>query len=942
MRRLLLFITFLVSLVSFAGEVTEQEALWKAQQFMKGKQFKQKNLRRASAIGGPKSFYVFNADNNGGFVIVSADDRTEAILGYADQGTLDPNQLPENARKWLEGYAEQIKSLGYNTEKTASRRVLGSPVPPLITAHWNQGSPYNNMCPLDGEDRSVTGCVATAMAQVMYYHKWPTATVGPIPEYETSTKQIPVEELPATTFKWDKMKNEYDYDETGEAADAVAELMRYCGQAVQMDYKSSSSGAWVSAERMINIFGYSKTAKDVSRRDYTTTQWEQMMYNELKNRRPVLYSGASGTGGHQFVIDGYDDKGLFHVNWGWGGSSDGYFVLSILNPSGRGIGGGTSSNGYTIGQDAIIMLQQDHGEEAEPEEQEKVYCDLTIETSEFTRSSSNEDFSVDLKGSLHYWGDDDIIVDYAWALYQNGEQVKMFDIQENVKIRTGGYYAYVNQTVTFGKDLTDGTYEIRQLYRLSGTTEWKRSIPGWTSIMAAVIKGNTVTLMFADEIPDIVHVNSGTLTGDKKVGRPMKATLNWTNNGIDNETRFYLWLSNEKKYVGVVSSYINNGQTGDVEINFAPTAAGDITVTVTKDYQYDSKTGTYSYTSSDVVWTQKVTIEACTKQNLSVDMTIDGEKNGTIEGTTIDATVTFKNEGENAYNDNVIIRMVPIDDDWNYLEEWTEVIKPLSVAVGATNQVAVQFPNLKKEQKYYIQVYYYSVNESGKGYTVWGTSKTIIAGVVLVPQELDTSVKVTNANNDGTISGTTIKMDITLTNTGSNDYNDKIVVGAWYDGDDGYVYWEKDLIFNAEIAAGQTKKISNCQITDLTIGKEYCISISYYSENKLQRKFFWTYYTLKESTFIPGDANGDGEINVTDIVATVNYIMEKPSDGFNKEAADLNGDGVVNVTDIVMMVNIIMEAAARQEADVNKKEEKDNTNAEVGLSDIPQEGQVKY
>ena len=205
MRKIVLFISFLVSLISFAGEVTEQEALQKAQQFMKGKHFTQKNLRRAAAIGG-KSFYVFNAEKNGGFVIVSADDRTEAILGYADQGTLDANQLPENAKKWLEGYELQIRALGNSPHKyNSQRRVIGDPVPPLITAHWGQGAPYNNMCPLDGENKSVTGCVATAMAQVMYYHKWPTAKVGPFPAYTTSTKGIEVEEIPETTFKWDKM-----------------------------------------------------------------------------------------------------------------------------------------------------------------------------------------------------------------------------------------------------------------------------------------------------------------------------------------------------------------------------------------------------------------------------------------------------------------------------------------------------------------------------------------------------------------------------------------------------------------------------------------------------------------------------------------------------------------------------------------------------------------
>ena len=847
MRKIVLFISFLVSLISFAGEVTEQEALQKAQQFMKGKHFTQKNLRRAAAIGG-KSFYVFNADQDGGFVIVSADDRTEAILGYADQGALNANQLPENAKKWLEGYELQIRALGNSPHKyNSQRRVIGDPVAPLITAHWGQGAPYNNMCPLDGENKSVTGCVATAMAQVMYYHKWPTAKVGPFPAYTTSTKGIEVEEISETTFKWDNMHAEYNYDETGESADAVAELMRYCGQAVEMDYTAGESGANVWASHMINYFGYSKTALDVNRSDYTTKDWEEMMYQELKEKRPILYVGYSGEGGHEFIIDGYDDKGLFHVNWGWYGSCDGYFVLSVLNPDDRGIGGGTSSNGYTIGQRALIGVQPDHGEEPE---MPMVYSNLTIDTSEFTRTSSSEDFNVDLKGSLHYWGDDDIIVDYAWALYKDGEQIKMFDVQEKVKIATGGYYAHVDQTVTFGKGLADGTYEIRQLYRKPETTNWQKCVLGWTSIMVAVISGNTVTLMFADEIADIVHVNSGTLTGDQKLGRPMKATINWTNNGFDNETNFYLWLSNEKKYVGVVSSYLNNGQTGDVDINFTPSAAGEITVTVTKDYQYDDGTESYSYTSADVVWTQNVTIKACTPQDLSVEIAVDGEKNGTIEGTTIDATVTFKNEGENAYNDNVIITMVPVDDDWNYLEEWTEVVKPLSVAVGASNQVAVQFPNLKKEQRYYMVVYYYSADEDGSGCIIYGASKYIIAGTVLVPQELDASVKVTNANDDGTISGTTIKMDITLTNTGSNNYNDKIVVGAWYAPGDGLIHWEKDQIIDVEVAAGQTKTISNYEITDLTIGRKYLIYISYYSENEEQTTSNWTYYTLIEPTAI--------------------------------------------------------------------------------------------
>lgn len=174
MKRLLFsFFTAFVSIVISAGNVTEQQALTIARQFMQGKTFHQEKLHRAATVS-DNQFYVFNAEGQNGFVIVSADDRTIPVLGYADKGSLEMNKLPVNARRWLEGYAEEIKSLGDDAQASKSpRRVIGAPVAPLLTCQWNQGAPYNLQCPIDGENRCVTGCVATAMAQVIYYHKWP-------------------------------------------------------------------------------------------------------------------------------------------------------------------------------------------------------------------------------------------------------------------------------------------------------------------------------------------------------------------------------------------------------------------------------------------------------------------------------------------------------------------------------------------------------------------------------------------------------------------------------------------------------------------------------------------------------------------------------------------------------------------------------------------------
>ena len=907
MRKILLFISFFVSLIAFAGEVTEQEALQKAQQFMKGKQFKQKNLRRAAALGG-KSFYVFNAEQNGGFVIVSADDRTEAILGYADQGTLDANRLPENAKKWLEGYEIQISALeNCPHEYTSERRVLGAPVAPMITAHWGQGAPYNNMCPMDGDERSVTGCTATAMAQVMHYYKWPITPVGPLPAYTTSTKKIEVEALPATSFKWDKMKVKYNRDETGESADAVAELMRFCGQSVEMNYKSSSSGANVWASHMIDIFGYSKTAQDVRRQYYNTKDWEALIYQEMKEKRPVLYCAFSGDGGHEFIIDGYDDKGLFHVNWGWNGSSDGYFVLSVLNPNDRGIGGGTSANGYTLSQRALIGIQPDNGED--PGRQlPRVECQSEFTTATYTRTGA-ENFVVNVTGKIITWPEDqnDVTVDFRWVLCQDENILGAFDTTSGITLKYS-YFYNVSATLSLGATLADGVYELRGMYRANSSDSWKFCDLFYKtkSFILMTISGNTLTLNQSADMPDIIHINSVNLQGAKKTMRGMTATMNWKYNGYLNVNTFYLW-DGGKDPIATVSSYLNHNQTEDLDIHFSPSTAGNITYELSTD---DKKT--------NVIWTSEPqTIEASLKHTLSGKIEIEGEKNKTIEGTTINATITLKNDGTNAYNDQIVIELIPIaEESYDIVGDSKTIYKDVSLAAGEEKPLTVQFADLTKGQRYEIDAYYYSLSDKGNRVNMkYATWTTCTVGTVLVAHNMDVTIAVKNANSNNEIEGTSIKMDITLQNKGTNDYKDKILVRAWYDNPEkeGYIKSDQSQKFDADIPAGQTKTISNYEFKDLKIGEGYYVSVSYYSEKEEQRKYLWTKYTMIEPKgYVPGDANGDGVVNVSDIVLTVNYIMGNSAPGFNKEAADLNGDGQINVTDIVMMVNIIMETAARE------------------------------
>lgn len=356
MKRALLFISLLIFAYSVVAEpVTQQQAFQKARQFMKGKSFNQKNLRRApSAEVRNNAYYVFNVENNGGFVIVSGDDRTEAILGYADKGNLDLNRLPDNLKVWLGIYEQAIKSMtDQQVKRVSTRGISHDAIAPLLGSQWGQGAPYNAQCPIINEVTSPTGCVATAMAQLMYYHKWPES-VDAIPGYNNYMWGMTMDELPATTFDWNNMKTSYGENEQ---ADEVAKLMRYCGQATQTQYFEDESAVSSDVDLLsilTQTFGYDASLRVVSRLSYLAQNWEQQIYDELNLSRPVLYRAFTPTEkGHVFICDGFEN-GYFHINWGWSGDCDGYFLLTLLDPNMT----DNANNVYSVSQEAIIGIKK--------------------------------------------------------------------------------------------------------------------------------------------------------------------------------------------------------------------------------------------------------------------------------------------------------------------------------------------------------------------------------------------------------------------------------------------------------------------------------------------------------------------------------------------------------------------------------------------------------
>lgn len=299
--------------------------------------------------------YVFSSGD--GYVILPADDVAQPLLAYADSGEFAVDGNPA-LQWWLSTYAEQIEAASKSGAKQSQiYRASRQEIKPLTQTHWNQSAPYNDMCPEIGGKRSVTGCVATAMAQVMKYHNYPAQGSGTHSyDWTTGGKTLSFD-YGSTTFDWANMLDEYTDEATDEQKAAVATLMSACGISVDMNYTAVESGASSLAigPSLIEYFGYDQGIWQPQRQYYGLEEWEEMIYSNLAEGMPVLYSGVGSAGGHQFVCDGYSADGFFHFNWGWGGLSDGYFQLTALDPSSLGIGGG--AGGFNSNQAVVLGVQ---------------------------------------------------------------------------------------------------------------------------------------------------------------------------------------------------------------------------------------------------------------------------------------------------------------------------------------------------------------------------------------------------------------------------------------------------------------------------------------------------------------------------------------------------------------------------------------------------------
>lgn len=325
-----------------------------------------KSLNATANASGAEAFYVYNADNNNGFIIVSGDERMSPVLAYSNQGNLNFDSLPDNAKAWLQAYIGEAKSLDSQTQTLNKQYVKSDDyLAPLLSTQWGQSFPYNALCPYYAEGKqAVTGCVATSMAQAMNYYRFPTSGTGSH-SYTTATHHISLsKDFSATTFKWDLLKNSYQADgNTEEEVEAIADLMFTCGVSVDMDYDyESGSSNTANMNALAKYFGYDNDMYIAHKDFMTENEWHNLLLSELDLFRPLMFSAETPKGyGHAFIIDGYQaDEGdypFYHVNWGWKGKADGFFKMNNMND------GQNVDDNYILNVSTIANFMPDNNKE---------------------------------------------------------------------------------------------------------------------------------------------------------------------------------------------------------------------------------------------------------------------------------------------------------------------------------------------------------------------------------------------------------------------------------------------------------------------------------------------------------------------------------------------------------------------------------------------------
>lgn len=468
-------------------QISQNAALSAARKYSRtGQVAPAKNLRSDKTNNAP--YYAFNLEQ--GYVIVSGDDEMTELVGYAENGFFDAENVPPQMQLWLNGYAEYVAAV--QSGKAKARKILLSDSPsvvvePLVTTKWNQDAPFNNFAPEYTDDnnntqRCATGCAATAMAQIMKFHNWPEQGVGHY-SYEHQSFGTISSNFSEHVYDWTNMIDRYNNGEYSNVqADAVALLMKDCGVSLNMNYGPVSGASIYSyTPAFKNYFRYS--SRTVNRSGCETAEFTKIITDELQEGRPIIYCGTGEDGGHAFVVDGYDTNYFLHVNWGWGGYSDGYFDMNYMDPTGLGIGGGSGAFKWNQG----IVLARPLKDGVEPYEfiqqlcfvlfndvQGGIFCEQEMP------ANKGDDVTILLRNTANLSGESFFgslnvgVFDNSGALVTMGNEERIENNNgELLEFQSGSLYSVDLPMTLNTAGIADGNYIVRAMSKANGDV-WRK------------------------------------------------------------------------------------------------------------------------------------------------------------------------------------------------------------------------------------------------------------------------------------------------------------------------------------------------------------------------------------------------------------------------------------------------------------------------------------
>lgn len=515
-------------------QISQNAALSAARKYSRtGQVAPAKNLRSDKTNNAP--YYAFNLEQ--GYVIVSGDDEMTELVGYAENGFFDAENVPPQMQLWLDGYAEYVAAV--QSGKAKARKILLSDSPsvvvePLVTTKWNQDAPFNNFAPEYTDDnnntqRCATGCAATAMAQIMKFHNWPEQGVGHY-SYEHQSFGTISSNFSEHVYDWTNMIDRYNNGEYSNVqADAVALLMKDCGVSLNMNYGPVSGASIYSyTPAFKNYFRYS--SRTVNRSGCETAEFTKIITDELQEGRPIIYCGTGEDGGHAFVVDGYDTNYFLHVNWGWGGYSDGYFDMNYMDPAGLGIGGGSGAFKWNQG----IVLARPLKDGVEPYEfiqqlcfvlfndvQGGIFCEQEMPANKGDVVTILLRNTANLSGESFFGSLNVGVFDDSGALVTMGNEERIENNNgELLEFQSGSLYSVDLPMTLNTAGIADGNYIVRAMSKANGDV-WRKFAS--TDCLNMTVADGKVSLV--SPTPNISLTGIGSYNGNVYKGNPFSVNI---------------------------------------------------------------------------------------------------------------------------------------------------------------------------------------------------------------------------------------------------------------------------------------------------------------------------------------------------------------------------------------------------------------------------------